>query len=416
MPHHGVGEGADVLEAHVVAALGEGAGLAAEGQVLRGPDTGPVGDPLAELGGALPLQPARPGEAQRVAHDRLGHRHLPDQLLELDEVGAGDRVPVLGLGEPGGGADDLDLLVLGWVLDDDVEHEAVELGLGQGIGALELDGVLRGEDEEGLLQGVGPALHGDPVLLHRLEQGRLGLGRGPVDLVGEEHVGEHRAGGEHHLAPARLGVLLDDVGAGDVGRHQVGGELDAGELQVEDLRHGLDEQGLGEARHPDDEAVAADEQRQQGLLDDPLLADDLLADLGENLLASGLHAVGERDVVGIFEVGRLIGEFVHGGHSPRPRGPSQAFVPNSARRNPAALERRCVSPDCVAPDSTVRPVFSMAAPCRAGASAIPRRPPGAMRRRAPPRAARRRPCAAATAQPARTRGRPAVQWVNAYMM
>ena len=243
------------------------------------------------------------------------------------------------------------------MLDDDVEHEPVELGLGQRVGPLELDRVLGSEDEERLLQGIGPALDRDPVLLHRLEQGRLGLRRGPVDLVGEEHVREHRTRCEHHLAPAGRGVLLDDVGAGDVGGHQVGGELDARELQVQDLRHRLDDQRLGEPGHTDDEAVAADEQRQQGLVHDLLLADDLLADLGQDLLASRLHAVGQGDVVGIFEVGRLIGEFVHGGHSPRPR------------RAVAGLRSRC-----------------------------------------------RRPSAAAPPEPARTRGRPAVQWVNAYMM
>ena len=34
----------------------------------------------------------------------------------------------------------------------DVEHEAVELGFGQRVGALHLDRVLGGEDEEGLFE------------------------------------------------------------------------------------------------------------------------------------------------------------------------------------------------------------------------------------------------------------------------
>ena len=41
--------------------------------------------------------------------------------------------------------------------------------------------------------GVRRAVDGDLALLHRLEQRRLGLRRGPVDLVGEHDVGEQRA-------------------------------------------------------------------------------------------------------------------------------------------------------------------------------------------------------------------------------
>ena len=40
------------------------------------------------------------------------------------------------------------------IIDEDVEHEAVQLGLGQRIGALLLDGVLRGQHEERLGQPV----------------------------------------------------------------------------------------------------------------------------------------------------------------------------------------------------------------------------------------------------------------------
>jgi hypothetical protein len=45
-----------------------------------------------------------------------------------------------------------DLVVLGQVVDHDVEHEAVELRFGQRIGAFHLDRVLRGQHEERFLQ------------------------------------------------------------------------------------------------------------------------------------------------------------------------------------------------------------------------------------------------------------------------
>jgi hypothetical protein len=92
-------------------------------------------------------------------------------------------------------------------------------------------------------------------------------------------------------------ILVDDVGAGDVGRHQVGRELDAVELQVEHARHRVDEQRLGKARHADDQAVAADEQRQEDLIHDFVLADDELLQLFDDPLAAVFHPVRERDVV-----------------------------------------------------------------------------------------------------------------------
>ena len=48
--------------------------------------------------------------------------------------------------------DDRQFLVGRRVIDDDVEHEPVELGLGQRVRAFLLDGVLRRQDEERLGQ------------------------------------------------------------------------------------------------------------------------------------------------------------------------------------------------------------------------------------------------------------------------
>ena len=72
---------------------------------------------------------------------------------------------------------------------------------------------------------------GDRALLHRLEQRRLRLGRGAVDLVGEHDVGEDRARLELETpcAPRSSSAMI--VRADDVGRHQVGRELDARKRQ-----------------------------------------------------------------------------------------------------------------------------------------------------------------------------------------
>jgi hypothetical protein len=65
-----------------------------------------------------------------------------------------------------------------------------------------------------------------------------------------------------------------------------GGELDPLEIEIEDVGERLDEQRFREARHAGDQAVAAGEQRDEHLIDDLVLADDDLAQLRENTLAS----------------------------------------------------------------------------------------------------------------------------------
>ena len=59
----------------------------------------------------------------------------------------------------------------------------------------------------------------------------LHLGRGPVDLVGQQQVREDRP-----LVDAELvGPLVEDLRADDVGGEQVDRELDAGEMEVDRL-------------------------------------------------------------------------------------------------------------------------------------------------------------------------------------
>ena len=135
----------------------------------------------------------------------------------------------------------------GQIIEHGVEEEAVELRFRQRIGAFELDGVLRGQHEERRRQLVVIAAHRAGELLHGFEQRRLRLGRRAVDFVGQQNVGEDRAGNEGPAAMAGGGIFFDDVGAGDVGGHQVRRELDALEYQAERLRDGADQQRLGRA-------------------------------------------------------------------------------------------------------------------------------------------------------------------------
>ena len=90
---HRVRQRADVLEADVIAAAGQRARLAAEHQVLRRADAGAERHPLLDevLGVAVFFGRRRADDVERVAHHRLGHRHLAHQPLERDQVVAGDR-------------------------------------------------------------------------------------------------------------------------------------------------------------------------------------------------------------------------------------------------------------------------------------------------------------------------------------
>ena len=93
------------------------------------------------------------------------------------------------------------------IVDLDVEHEAVELGLGQRIGPFLLDRVLRGDGEERLGQRIGRLPDRHFALLHRLQQRGLRLGRRAVDFVGQQNVGEDRPFDEAELPPARARLL-----------------------------------------------------------------------------------------------------------------------------------------------------------------------------------------------------------------
>jgi hypothetical protein len=92
---------------------------------------------------------------------------------------------------------------------------------------------------------VADAGDGDRVLLHRFEQGALGLGRGAVDLIGEHDLSEDRPAVQLE-APARRRDLAhhEHVGAGDVARHEIGRELDARKAQIQTAREGAHEQRL----------------------------------------------------------------------------------------------------------------------------------------------------------------------------
>ena len=227
-----------------------------------------------------------------VIHHLLVHEQLGDRAPRGEDV-LRLRHPLHLDGTTGGHTrHDLLLGVARRIPDAHLQHESVELGLGEGIGALLLDRVLGGEHEERLAEVEGLAPDRDLLLLHRLEQGRLDLGRSAVDLVGEHQVREQRA----LLGIELLRALIVHHRADHVRGQQVGGELDPRERDPQALRHGAHDERLGEPRHPLEQDVSAGQQADQQALDHHLLTDDAF----RHFAPDGLR---QRGVAGVLRPG-----------------------------------------------------------------------------------------------------------------
>jgi hypothetical protein len=106
------------------------------------------------------------------------------------------------------------------------------------------------------------------ALLHHLQQRALHLGRGAVDLVGQQQVGEDRP--ERGAEVAR--VLVVHARADEVCGHEVGRELDAPEAAAHGARQRLHRERLGQARHALHQQVALREHGDHHPLQEAVLA------------------------------------------------------------------------------------------------------------------------------------------------
>ena len=210
------------------------------------------------------------------AQDRLQHAfadgNLADQALgPAQGIGRDDRLGQF-LGHTGGRQQHLPFRGEFRIADIDLQQEPVELRFRQGIRAFLFQRVLGGEHMERLRQGV--ILTGDrnAMFLHRLQQRRLGARAGAVDFVRHQQLAEDRPFDEPEGAPPAI-AFLEDFGAQYVGRHQVRRALDPFGVQAKHDRQRLDQLGLGQARHADQQHMAAGQQRDQGLLDHFALAE-----------------------------------------------------------------------------------------------------------------------------------------------
>ncbi len=177
--------------------------------------------------------------------------------------------------------DDRLFFLLRGIIHAQLEHEAIELRFRQRIRPFLLDGILRRKHEKRRGEPICLTRGTDLMLLHRLQQRRLGLRRRAIDFVGEHDVREDGPAHEPEAALAGGEILFDDLGAGDVGRHEVGRELNAIEREIERLGDGLDHERLGESRHADEQRVSARENRRENPVQHIRLAHDAQPDLCE---------------------------------------------------------------------------------------------------------------------------------------
>jgi hypothetical protein len=189
-----------------------------------------------------------------------------------------------------------ELRVAAHVAHRQLEQEPVELGLGQRERAGQLHRVLRGQHQERAGQVAGDTVDRHPPLGHGLQQRRLRLRGGPVDLVRQEDVGEDRPRPELERAL----LLVEDRRPGDVAGEHVGRALHPVRGGVDRLGDGPGQHRLAGAGHvlEEDVALAQDGDERQAH-DLGLALDDCL-----DVLDDGLE--GGRERHGVDRLGRVV--------------------------------------------------------------------------------------------------------------
>src|SRR6516164_3258008 len=144
------------------------------------------------------------------------------------------------------------------------------------------------------------------MLLHRLEQRSLRLRWRAINLISEKNVAKDRPLNKGPLTMASCKVLFNDVSAGNIGWHQIRCELNATKFKTEGFSNGSNHQCLRRARHACHQTVTTNEEGDQHLIENFVLADDNLAHLSDDTFPNSVetfNAVLELRCIG-FEIGK----------------------------------------------------------------------------------------------------------------
>src|SRR5262245_53082183 len=118
MSHHRIGQGLDVLDRNIEAAVEQRAGLPAQNKVLRSSQTRAPTDPLLyEIQTSVRVGPRATHEGYRVTRHRFRYRHPPYQFLKLENLVPADGPNQIDLSRRRGRIDHLQLFLFGQVFD-----------------------------------------------------------------------------------------------------------------------------------------------------------------------------------------------------------------------------------------------------------------------------------------------------------
>jgi hypothetical protein len=197
--------------------------------------------------------------------------NVGDGFLHGQDVGdVGDRFERADWIVRGAAAQDGAFGFVRWIAHFHAHKETVELGFGERVCAVMLDGILRGDDEEGLRELQGAAVDGDLGFVHGFEKCGLGARGGAIDFVGENDVGEDGAGAKFEVA----GFGIVDADPENIAGQKIGSELNALESAMEGARKSLGKSGLANAGNVFDEQMSAGEKGDEGELDDIFFAEN----------------------------------------------------------------------------------------------------------------------------------------------
>ncbi len=130
------------------------------------------------------------------------------------------------------------------VADGQPHEKTVQLAFREGVGAVVLEGILGRQHQEGSRKLECLVVDCDRSLLHGLQEPALGSGRSPVDLVGQENVGEN--GSRPGLELGGPGIV--EGHSQDIGGEEITGELDSPESQPQASSKGMGQGSLPNTR------------------------------------------------------------------------------------------------------------------------------------------------------------------------
>jgi len=161
------GKRGDVVVRDVVAAARKCACFRRQHNELRGPNAAAVVNIfLHEVWRAVVLVSRRAHQVDDVPRHRFAYRNHADKVLEVEQLLGGGHGLNFGDARGRGQVHDFQFVAGTEVVEDGVEEEAVQLGLGQRVGTFEFDGVLCCQHEEGCGQRINVTPHRAGAFLH----------------------------------------------------------------------------------------------------------------------------------------------------------------------------------------------------------------------------------------------------------